>query len=346
MVRTGNTSRPEKGHIAGFVGLGLILLWLVGCTATRGHQSAIRLEEAAVPGLDADTNTFTSFDGAKLGLSVWQAQGTEEPEHIVVGIHGMNDYAAAFEYAAPWWAERGVTTYAYDQRGFGRSVGRGRWPQEELMREDLREAVRLANARHPNATLTVVGISMGAAVAMTTFGSDTPPVGVDRLILSGPGLRGWGGLPVHHRASLWASSKARPGWIVKPPKFAVQQITPSDNMDMLIKRGQDPLNLFENRIDQVYGVVSVMENGHKAAPRLPENTFLLYGARDDIIPKSFLKRTAPTLPDFVRTAYYENGYHMLMRDLQAETVWSDQLAFMMDPEAPLPSGALPIPWAP
>ncbi len=296
--------------------------------------------------LDAAANVFTSFDGAELGLTVWEAATDTEPEYVVVGVHGMNDYAMAFEYAGPYWAARGVTTYAYDQRGFGRSVGRGIWPKEELMREDLRAAVRAARARHPEATLSVVGISMGAAVAMTAFGSDTPPAGVDRLILSGPGLRGWGGLPFHHRASLWASTKVRPSWIVVPPKFAVQKITPSDNYDMLVRRGRDALNTFDNRIDQVYGVVSVMENGHKAAANLPANTLMLYGAKDDIIPEPFMRRTAPTLPTHVRTAYYENGYHMLMRDLEHETVLEDQFAFMQSAETPLPSGAPPIPWAP
>ena len=295
---------------------------------------------------DPEANRFTSFDGAILGLTVWEADGQGEPEYVVVGVHGMNDYAAAFEYAGPYWATRGVTTYAYDQRGFGRSVGRGKWPKEELMREDLRAAVRVARARHPEATLSVVGISMGGAVAMTAFGSDNPPADVDRLILSGPGLRGWGGLPFHHRASLWASAKTRPNWIVVPPKFAVQKITPSDNYDMLVRRGRDELNVFENRIDQVYGVVSVMENGHKSAPLLPPNTLMLYGAKDDIIPENFMRRTAPTLAPHVRTAYYENGYHMLMRDLQREIVFEDQLEFMRDADADLPSDAPPIPWAP
>ena len=54
----------------------------------------------------------------------------------------MNDYANAFHMAAPYWAERGVATYAYDQRGFGRSYGRGEWPDEDSMREDLRTAVQ------------------------------------------------------------------------------------------------------------------------------------------------------------------------------------------------------------
>jgi len=44
-----------------------------------------------------------------------------------------------------------------------------------------------------------------------------------------------------------------------------------------------------------------------------------------------------------RTAYYAHGWHMLLRDLQAETVWRDAEGFMRDPAAPLPSGAPPIP---
>lgn len=346
MVRDRNASGPKKRHIAGFIGLVLIGMWVAACGPTRGHQQALTVQEAFVEQLDDATDTFTSFDGAKLGLTVWSAETGVDPEYVVVGVHGMNDYAAAFEYAGPYWAARGVTTYAYDQRGFGRSVGKGTWPKEELMREDLRAAVRAARAKHPEAILSVVGISMGGAVVMTAFGSDNPPVNVDRVILSGPGLRGWGGLPFHHRASLWASTKVRPGWVVVPPKFAVQKITPSDNYDMLVRRGRDELNTFDNRIDQVYGVVSVMENGHRAAGRLPENTLMLYGANDDIIPESFMRRTAPNLAPHVRTAYYDNGYHMLMRDLQHEVVLADQFAFMQSPDAALPSDAPPIPWAP
>ncbi len=40
-----------------------------------------------------------------------------------------------------------------------------------------------------------------------------------------------------------------------------------------------------------------------------------------------------------RPALYEKGHHMLLRDLQAETVWKDIAAWIADPRAPLPSGA-------
>tara|TARA_Y100000052_G_scaffold27562_1_gene36428 strand:+ start:69869 stop:70759 length:891 start_codon:yes stop_codon:yes gene_type:complete len=292
-----------------------------------------------MPQFDVERERFISFDGSELGLTVW---GEEQPEHVIVGVHGMNDYANAFHMAAPYWAERGVRTYAYDQRGFGRSPGRGFWPNEDAMREDLRTAVQVAKDRHPDAQISVVGISMGGAVAMSLFGGENPPE-VDRLILSGPGLRGWGAIPWYQALALRISTQVRPGWIVVPPKGIVK-IEPSDNIEMLQRTWSDPLMQRDNRIDQVYGVVSVMESAHKAAPRLPERTLLLYGAKDIVIPESGMKRTAKHLPDHVRTAYYQRGYHMLMRDLQAENVWKDVLAFLDDPATEFPSGAEPLPW--
>src|ERR1700741_1385652 len=76
-----------------------------------------------------------SFDGARLGLMTWEAKG--EPWAVIVGVHGMDDYSNAFHMAAPWWAGQGVTTIAYDQRGFGRSPQRGVWAGGDLMGEDL-----------------------------------------------------------------------------------------------------------------------------------------------------------------------------------------------------------------
>lgn len=286
-----------------------------------------------------DENVFVAQDGARLGLTVWEAQGVEEPEHVVIGLHGMNDYANAFHMAAPYWARHGVTTYAYDQRGFGRSPSKGIWPKEELLREDLRTAVAVARQRHPNAVITVVGISMGGAVALSAFGSDRPPQ-ADRLIASGPGLRGWGAVNPVYKLSLWLSAHTRPGWIVRPPARLVR-IEPSDNIEMLRRTWSDPHMTFENRIDQVYGVVSLMESAHDRARVLPSDipVLLSYGANDYVIPESSVKRTAKILPRHVRTVYYEKGYHMLLRDLQAETVHADYLAFMKSPDADLPSGA-------
>ena len=38
-------------------------------------------------------------------------------------------------------------------------------------------------------------------------------------------------------------------------------------------------------------------------------------------------------------ALYEEGFHMLLRDLQAATVWKDMAAWIINRTAPLPSKA-------
>ena len=105
------------------------------------------------------------------------------------------------------------------------------------------------------------------------------------------------------------------------------------------------MGLKTNKIEQVHGVVSVMESAHRAAANLPPDTpmLLTYGAKDIVIPEKGVRRTAKTLPSHVRTAYYPDGYHMLLRDLQSETVFEDVLTFLRDPEAPLPSEVGEVP---
>ena len=285
---------------------------------------------------------FISFDGASLGLSVWRPPENAAPDVVIIGVHGMNDYAGAFRWSAPYWAERGAIVYAYDQRGFGRSPRSGVWPAPDLLREDLRALTTAVREHHPDARLAIVGVSMGAAVAMTAFAEDPPPV--DALILSGPGLRGWGSLPLSYRAALWTLSHTAPGLTVKPPKGL--KIVPTDNQEVLLTHWKDRWFQKSNRVDSVHGVVSIMEAAHKAASALPPDvsTLLLYGGRDQIVPEKSVRRTTPRLPAHVRTAYYPAGYHMLLRDLGREKVLGDVLAFIRDPDAPAPSGAEELPW--
>jgi alpha-beta hydrolase superfamily lysophospholipase len=329
--------------------LGLMLALVSACAPLK--QSAFRLDSE--PAVGFSENWFTSFDGAKLGLNTWvpetrQEQGfgpsDSQPETVIIAVHGMNDYAGAFNAAGAYWAAHGATVYAYDQRGFGRSPHSGIWPEHELMRKDLATAVDVARRKHPGARVAVVGESMGASVAITAFAGDDAPK-ADALVLSGPGLRGWGVLPWFYSVSLWTSAHVRPAWVVVPPKGL--NIIPTDNNEKLREMWFDKNVQKQNRIDSVYGVVSIMEEADAKISRLPSGvpTLLLYGAHDQIIPPDGLKRAARKLPGHVKTAYYAKGYHMLMNDLQAETVWRDVLAFIEQPSAALPSGSPPLPWA-
>jgi alpha-beta hydrolase superfamily lysophospholipase len=314
---------------------------LAGCTPMLVQKASS--PPSGFAGAHFEKDVVVSFDGARLGLTEWDAKG--EPWAVIVGLHGMDDYANAFHLAAPWWAEQGVTTIAYDQRGFGRSPRRGVWAGDALMEDDLRTVVALARQKYPHALIAVVGESMGGAVAAEAFASDRPPE-AHRLVLLSPAVWGWREQPLPYRTMLWAAANFTAGHVYNPPNWLTRKIKPSDNREELIAMGRDPLMLWGARSDTLYGLVSMMDRAQDAVGDITAPVLYCYGAHDDIIPKDAAFSAARKLKASDQTAYYANGYHLLMRDHQGSLVWGDVLTFIRDPAAALPSGAPPIPGAP
>ena len=318
----------------------LLFLALPGCAAPYVQAPLLPPERQMASRMD-DTR-FVMRDGAELPYLPWMPEG-DRPWAVVIALHGINDSRAAFRLAGPWWAERGIATYAYDQRGFGGAPGRGLWPGD-LMADDLDQVVALVRARHPGAVIAVAGESMGGAVAITAFASDVPPA-ADRLILLAPAVWGWSSQPLLYRLSLSAAAWAVGDVALEPPAWAADQVLPSDHLMELIRSGRDPDQTLSTRFDVLYGLVDLMEAAGQGlgAVRLP--TLFLYGARDDLVPdravRQALERAGP-MPG-LRTAFYEDGYHILNRDLQAVRVFADIEAWLRNEAAALPSGAGPIP---
>ena len=315
----------------------LMALALCACAPTLQHAGR---PEVGFVGPHLEDRAFVSFDGARLGLTRWDAQ--ETPWAVVVGVHGMNDYANAFHLAAPWWASHGITTLAYDQRGFGRSPRRGVWAPDDLRVEDLRTLVALARQRYPAAVIAVAGESLGGAVAIEAFASDRPPA-ADRLILLSPAVWGWSTQPLTYKALLWLAARAAPAKVFTPPDWLTAKVTPTDNHAELVAMGNDPLMIWGARSDALYGLVTTMQRAWRETGAIIAPTLYLYGAHDEIIPRTPALEAAARLRPGDRTAWYAAGYHLLMRDLEGPKVWADCVAFIRDPAAPLPSGAPPMP---
>lgn len=313
---------------------------IVACVPTV-QSARSPLDSFSGPRFDVAAERFISFDGAELGLTAWLPAEGQEPSAVIIALHGMNDYANTFYLAGPWFAERGVATFAYDARGFGRSPRRGVWGGERLMTEDLRTAVRVARRAYPDAKIAVVGDSMGAAEAIATFGAPNAP-DIDRLVLVAPAVWGWSTLPDSYAMTLWVGAHTFPWQAVQPTRGMTRRITASDNREALLQAGRAPHMIWSTRIDAVYGLVNLMEKASERSANLDGDVLFLYGAHDQIIPRNSAIAAARRLPATARTAYYENGYHWLLRDLQREVVYADILAFIQDAHAPLPSQAPPL----
>ena len=321
----------------------LAALLLTACTPLVVQQTG--KPELGFQGPRLERDAFVSFDGARLGLTTWEATTPGEPWAVIVGVHGMNDYSNAFHLAAPWWAGQGVTTIAYDQRGFGRSPQRGVWGGDALMVEDLRTITALARAKYPHAIIAVAGESMGGAVTIEAFASDRPPA-ADRVVLLSPAVWGWSTQPLPNKTLLWFAARFTGPKVYTPPDWLVSKVSPTDNRDELIAMGKDPLMVWGARSDTIYGLVQMMQRAWEEVGQVKPPAIYFYGAHDQIIPKKAAFSAAKKLKPGDRSAFYAKGWHLMTRDHQGPVVWADILSYVRDPNAPLPSAAPPIPGAP
>lgn len=322
---------PRRAQLwLGFVG-GLCLLAL-GCSPRIQDIGPI----VGTPSLGQ--SQFATADGRSLPYRQWSV-ANGPPRAIVLALHGFNDYSNAFEAPARFWAERGVATYAYDQRGFGATSDRGLWAGGRQLTADLHAFSAAIRDRHPRVPLYLLGDSMGGAVILSAE-AEARRNGADGLqadgsILVAPAVWGRATMPALYRAVLWLGAHLTPWNEVTASGL---NIVPSDNIEMLRALSRDPLVIKQTRIDAVYGLVGLMDDALQAADAISTPTLVLYGAKDEVVPKAPTVRMLEAMNGNKRIMIYPNGYHMLLRDLQAEAVWLDVLAWIGDRSAPLPSG--------
>ncbi|NOQ45562.1 MAG: alpha/beta fold hydrolase [Desulfobulbaceae bacterium] len=279
---------------------------------------------------------FISFDGTELPLKTWLP--SVHLKVVFIALHGYNDYSNFIKDAAPYFNDQGVGIYAYDQRGFGGAPHRGKWSGYEAMCKDLRTIIALVQKRHPDVPLYLLGDSMGGAVIMVADSPESPLPG-DGMVLVAPAIWSRSSMPFYQRWLLALTVRIMPWLRLTAEKL---DITPSDNKEMLIALGRDPLVIKESRVDAIYGLTNLMDAAYKAAPRFNKKALFLYGAKDEIIPPKpmadvFRQRLKAQFSSPQRFLVYKNGYHMLLRDLQAEFVLKDILFWLTSSFETFPS---------
>jgi alpha-beta hydrolase superfamily lysophospholipase len=302
---------------------------LAAACAPEVQISGTTLVEPALHG-----DFLQTADGTLLPLRAWLPQG--KPKAVILGLHGMNDYNKSFAMPAERWRQDGIATYAYDQRGFGNTPQRGVWPGIDRLVADFNTAVALVRARHPGVPLYASGTSMGGGVVLAAMARPDAPQ-LDGIILEAPAVWSRDTMPFYYTTTLWIASHTIPQFRLSGRE--VQRIA-SDNRAVLVDLGRDPMVIKGARVDVIYGVVDLMDAAYAAAARVRVPVLLLYGEKDQIIPRQPIEAVARRLPESLkRIAVYENGWHLLYRDLQAEVVHRDVIAWMTARTAPLPSRA-------
>jgi len=315
---------------------------LTACSAPAPHTQAITAPtvpdkiKPANP-VTASAMTFSLPSGARLAARVWT---TPQPQHILLAVHGFNDYSKAFEPLAQHLvAELQATVYAYDQRGFGANPEPGIWPGSPALLTDLRHIAAQLRERHPDLPLTVLGESMGGAVVILAA-SETPGLTADRLILQAPAVWGAQSMPWYQRFSLQFMNAVAPEMTFTGRGLQSLGIRPTDDPEVSSDLSRDPLFIKATRVGSLAGVTELMGRAQTLATRPPQRTLVLYGLRDRIIPQQpvceWLTHLNITTASngVIDVVIYKEGWHLLTRQLRSREPLQDMAHWLQN--RPLP----------
>jgi alpha-beta hydrolase superfamily lysophospholipase len=108
------------------------------------------------------TDILKTSDECTIFLRSWI---TESPDILLI-LHGLGAHSGWFIDMGNKLAARGVTVYAMDHRGFGRSGGLpGHIDDYHTYIEDINFIVTTIRKRHPEAAIHILGHSMGGIFA-------------------------------------------------------------------------------------------------------------------------------------------------------------------------------------
>jgi alpha-beta hydrolase superfamily lysophospholipase len=262
---------------------------------------------------------------------------SQEINGVIIAVHGFNDYSNFIKDSVSFFNNQKFAVYSYDQRGFGETGTRGRWSGRQTLSNDLTTFIKLVKETHPHIPIYILGDSMGGAVTIVTMAKKDPPK-VNGVILIAPAVWVRSEMPFYQRWLLWIAAHTIP-W--KKVTGESLEITASDNIEMLKELGKDPLVIKETRIDVLYGLSNLMDEAYRSAELFTTKSLLLYGKKDEIIPRKpvfeFYKRLPSAVQGQQQMILYENGYHMLLRDLQSEIVMKDIVDWINDQAKPVSS---------
>jgi acylglycerol lipase len=303
---------------------------LAACVTPRVQTASTEPHE---PRLEQDAAVME--DGARLPVRAWLP--AMPPHAAIVAVHGLNDHSGAFESTGEFLAARGFAVYAFDQRGFGRTVQNGIWAGGDRMADDAWQVVRLLRLRHPGVPFYALGESMGGAVVLRAL-QRHPQGWIDAAVLTAPAvwsrneMRRYQRLPLHALAHSWRGLKLAGG---------ITGRKPSDDPATLRRLREDPLALHRTRVDVLWGLADLMDAAalDPVTPGVP--VLVLYGAHDQIVPPQPMCAWLETLraAEGWQAALYPSGWHLLMRDLDAARKLGDLAAWFERPGVGLPSGA-------
>ena len=269
-----------------------------------------------------------SADGTTLALHRWEAR---EPRAVIFYIHGIQSHAGWLFETGPALSARGVTVYALDRRGSGRSGGpRGDVPSLAVLLEDYMKAGEIVGSRHSGLPITALGQSLGGSILA---GLVVSGFRADALLFCAPALG---------QVRTRKSAEERAALLERRSSVALRRVALEDSdytvlipyLEFIVHDQLMLRNVTERAQAAFYGLELLYEREEASWPAVP--IALARPRRDPIIAlevaEAFLKSKAEDrlmVAEFPVTEHYlefsraRHAYWSWVAALATTTGWSD-----------------------
>jgi acylglycerol lipase len=265
---------------------------------------------------------LTGAGGLRIFWQSWLPEGA--PRALVVVAHGASEHSERYAHVAARLGTEGYAVYALDHRGHGRSEGpRALIDRLDNAVADLDQLVVLAAGRHPGTEASLLGHSMGGAVAVryAVLHGDR----LTGLILSGP-LAALEAAPAVQRVIAQIVSVVTP----RLPIIAIDATRVSRDPEVVRAYTSDPLihhgKLPARTVTELAGAI---ERFPEQAATITVPTLIMYGTADALCPPSgsvmLSERVGAT---DVTLKAYDGLYHEILNEPEQEQVLDDMCAWL------------------
>lgn len=274
------------------------------------------------------TWTIDGEAGAKLHARSWAADG--DVHSIAVIAHGLAEHCGRYGELVGHLVGAGYAVYALDHRGHGRSSGgRANIDRFDHVLADLDRLFAQARAEWPGRPATLIGHSMGGAIAFAYALRHQDAL--HALVLSAPLLGTDPKVSKVQEAAARVLSRIAPGLgALTLPADTISRdpaVVSAYRADPLVHTGSIPARTLVELVDAVGRFPAL-------APQLRLPVLVLHGTGDTLVPLAHTTPTVERIGSRDKTVrHYEGLYHEVFNEPERARVFADVLGWLAERRA-------------
>jgi alpha-beta hydrolase superfamily lysophospholipase len=266
------------------------------------------------------------FEGSRGARLFWQAWATgDNPKGALCLVHGFGEHSGRYRYFVERLCAAGITVFAFDLRGHGKSEGRrGHVVSMADFRHDLSAFMELIEIQYPGIPRFIFGHSMGSLVALDYVLRH--PQGLAGTIISGAGMEPAG---VATPTVVLLARVLAAVWPVFPLRVPVDVTALTRDEKEMAAYENDPLVHNTSTTRLARELLDAIEWIKTHAGDLATPILMLHGEADRVnLPsgsRDFIAKVA--FPD-KRLLLYPGAYHELHNDLDKDKELADLVQWL------------------